>query len=133
MAKSTSPLPKALASAARRFDSWREARTSRRIPADLWTVATDLGIRFGVSPTARALRVDQDTLENLIDTATTMEETEAEHVPTFMEILTEAPAAPSECLVVFESASGAKMRIEARGASTLDLARLSRLFLGQDS
>ncbi len=131
MAKSTSTMPRALASAAGRFDSWRETRTTRRIPAKLWTLATDLGIRFGVSCTARVLRVDDYALKKRIDAAATPEIGEPEHVPAFVEILTEPSAAPSECLVVFENASGAKMRIEARGASPLDLAQLSRLFLEQ--
>jgi hypothetical protein len=133
MAKSTSPLPRALASGARRFDLWREARTTRRIPAKLWSLATDLGIRFGVSCTARALGVDYYALKKRIDAAGSMERNEAEPVPAFMEILTEPSVAPSECLVEFEITSGAKMRIEARGASTLDLAQLARLFLEQDS
>lgn len=133
MAKSTTPFPRALANAARQFDAWRDSRTTRRIPARLWSLATDLGNHFGVSSTARALRVDYYALKRRIDTASSVEESETETVPAFMEILTEASAAPSECLVEFENARGAKMRIEARGANTLDLAQLSRLFLEQGS
>jgi len=134
MAKSTSPFPRALASAARQFDAWRDRRTTRRIPAKLWSLATDLGHQFGVSSTARALRVDYYALKRRIETASSVEEeSESEPVPAFMEILTEPSAAPSGCLVEFENARGAKMRIEARGATALDLAQLSRLFLEQGS
>jgi len=38
---------------------------------------------------------------------------------------------PAECLVEFEHASGAKMRIQVMGGSLPDLAALSRLFLKQ--
>ena len=129
MAKSTSTLPRTLANAARRFDSWRETRTTRRIPAKLWSLATDLGIRFGVSCTARALRVDYYALKKRIDAAPTRGADEADASAAFVEILTEPSVTPSECVVEFENARGAKMRIEARGATTLDLAQLSRLFL----
>lgn len=129
MAKSTSPLPRALASGARRFDLWREARTTRRIPAKLWSLATDLGIRFGVSCTARALGVDYYALKKRIDAAAARGTGAAAASPAFVEILTEPSIASSECVVEFENVGGSKMRIELKGASTPDLAELTRVFL----
>ena len=133
MPKKTRGLPVALADAARRFDAWRENRTTRRIPAELWALAARLGARFGVSRTARSLRVDYYALKKRIDAAAPPEESETVSAPAFVEILAEPSSAPPECRVVFEVAGGATMRIEARGSSRLDLVELSRLFLEQRS
>ena len=131
MARSTSRLAGPLARAARRFETWRSSRTTQRIPAELWSLATDLGARFGVSRTARALRVQYYALKKRVDATATMEAEEARTPPAFVEILTAPSRATSECLVEFESANGTKMRIQVNGAGTLDLAELSRLFLEQ--
>lgn len=129
MAKSRTRRPGPLASAARRFDMWRDNRTTRRIPAELWSLATRLGGQFGVSRTARALRVQYYTLKERVDAAASPEANEPEPPPAFVEILTEPSATPSECRVEYESVGGAKMRIVMKGASPADLAELSRVFL----
>jgi hypothetical protein len=131
MARPASPFPAPLAKAARRFEEWRRKRTTRCIPEDLWALAAGLGARHGVSRTARALRIQYYDLKKRVEAAATPSSEEPAPSPAFVEILTAAPAAPSECLVEFESPSGAKMRIQAKGWSTADLASLSRLFLEQ--
>jgi hypothetical protein len=130
MAKATSPLPAALAKAARRFDSWRRSRTTRRIPEELWSLAAELGARYGVSRTSRALRVGYYDLEKRIASSSRGRRDLAEETPAFVEILTAPSSAlPLECIVEFERAAGDRMRIEMKGARTSDLAELSRLFL----
>ena len=133
MPKKTRGLPVPLADAARRFDTWRDERTTRRIPEELWALAARLGARFGLSLTARSLRVDYYALKKRTDAAAPPEESETEPAPAFVEIVAEPSPAPPECRVVFEVAGGAKMRIEARGSSRLDLVELSRLVLEQRS
>ena len=133
MPKGAGGLPGPLASGARRFERWRRSRTARRIPAELWSLAADLGTRFGVSRTARALRVGYYALKERVDAAAALEADEAEASPAFVEILTAPSTVTSECLVEFESADGAKMRIQVKGPSTPDLAELSRLFLERRS
>ena len=127
MSRHPSSPPTPLASATRRFQAWRRSRTTRRIPAELWSLATDLGARFGVSRTARALRVEYYTLKKRVDAAAAPETDEAEVSPAFVEILTTARAAApssaptsalSECQVEFESTTGAKMRIQVKGAAS---------------
>ena len=112
---------------------WRRSRTTRRIPAELWSLAADLGARFGVSRTARALRVQYYALKTRVDATATLETDAPGMPPAFVEILTAPSTATSECLVEFESAGGAMMRIQMKGVSTSDLAELSRLFLERQS
>jgi len=130
MSKLASPLPTPLSRAAQRFEEWRRNRTTHGIPAELWSLAADLGARYGVSRTARALRVQYYALKKRIDNAAATSETDVTVTPpAFLEILTAPTATASECLVEFESPSGAKMRIQVKSASILNLAELSRLFL----
>ena len=130
MPKPVSALPAPLSQAARRFEEWRENRSTHGIPAELWSLAADLGARFGVSRTARALRVQYYALKKRVDAATASEgDVAVTTFPAFVEILTAPPAVTSECLVEFDSQSGAKMRIQVQGASAADLVALSRLFL----
>jgi len=133
MAKSASGIPAPLAKAARRFDAWRMRRTARRIPEELWSLAAELGARYGVSRTARALRLRYYDLKERVEAVPAPAPDETVHPPAFVEILTAPSAFAPECLVEFESPSGAKMRIHVNGAGRLDLAELSRLFLERRS
>jgi hypothetical protein len=46
---------------------------------------------------------------------------------------TVAPAGPCQCIVEWEDAAGAKMRMELKGTATPDLAALSRSFWNRGS
>lgn len=130
MPRPTRPQPAPLARAARRFSQWREERTTRSIPDPLWSLATRLGAEHGVSRTCRALGVHYTALKKRVEAAgpSSREKTAR---PAFVEVLTASTSRPAECLVEFEHASGAKMRIQVMGGSLPDLAALSRLFLKQ--
>jgi hypothetical protein len=132
MPRVASPIPADLARAARRFEEWRSHRTGREIPADLWATAADLAGRYGVSRTARALRVQYYDLSKRVAAEPAVEEASArQRAPAgFVEILTAAaPGAVSEVLVEYERASGARMRIRLACAGSPVLADLSRVFL----
>jgi hypothetical protein len=115
----------------RRFEEWRGHRTGRALPAELWETAADLSARYGLSRTARALRLQYYDLKRRVLAAAAPEPASADPVApaTFVEILTAVPASPSDLLVEFEHASGAKMRIRLTAADRPVLADLSRLFL----
>ena len=131
MPRTRAALPGPLAQATRRFERWRAERTTQRIPEELWVLATELGARHGVSPTARARRLHAHTLKKRV-VATSLPEAESPARPAaFVEIHSPptAEAVPGECRVEFEKASGEKMRVHLRGACGADLARLAQLFL----
>ena len=62
MAKSTTGLPGPLADGVRRFEKWRKTRTTRRIPAELWSVAAELGGEYGLSRVANGINLRLFTL-----------------------------------------------------------------------
>ena len=130
MAKSTTGLPGPLADGVRRFEKWRRTRTAHRIPAELWSLAAELGGQYGLSRTARVLRVDYYAMKKHID-ASSSDQDEAVAAPAFVEILTTGGSGDlPQCQVEFESPSGGKMRIQMQGAGIPVLTELSRLFLG---
>ena len=117
-------LPPDLTRGAARFAQWRQSRIpGTRIPEALWNQAVELAGRYGVSRTAKALRVGFHELQKRAARQTNADkETPA---AAFVEL----PAAPvvGECRIEWESASGAKMRVELKG-SWPDLIALSRSF-----
>jgi hypothetical protein len=131
MARSTPDLPDPLAKAARRFESWRTDRTGRRIPEDLWSLAVELGRRYGVSRTSRALGLQYYSLKERMESASEAPSGEPSARPAFVEILTAPSPAEQAVQVEFESPSGAKMRVEVNGAVSPGLVELSRLFLAE--
>ena len=127
-------LPQALVDGAERFARWRAERTTHRIPEDLWSLATDLGLRFGASRASRALGVAYGTLRQRMEAASSTAAT-AMTPSTFVEIRTSPPPAErlGTCRVEFERPSGERMRIYLGDGCDADVSRLTQVFLGERS
>lgn len=120
-------IPAELARTAARWAQWRRTRElGTRIPESLWKLALELAARHGVSRTAIALRVDYYALKKRLDAQTPPRRVGS--APAFVELPPPSLAAAGGCVIEFEKASGAKMRIEFRGSPPPDLAALSRSF-----
>jgi len=132
MARPRAVLPAELVGAARRFARWRAQRTTRRIPEELWSLATDLGTRLGVSRTSRALCVGHRALKERVDSVSRAAPADIAS-STFVEIRTapEPRERSGSCQVEFERTSGEKMRVELGSGCGADLDRLARIFLGE--
>ncbi len=127
-------LPQALVDGAERFACWRAERTTHRIPEELWSLATDLGNRFGASRASRALGVAYGTLRQRMEAVPPA--AAPEMAPsTFVEVrASPAPAErPGSCRVEFERPSGERMRVYLGDGCDGDLSRLTRVFLGDRS
>lgn len=119
-------LPPDLTRGAARFAQWRQSRIpGTRIPEPLWNQAVELAGRYGVSRTAKALRVGFHELQKRVARQANPDK----EIPTATTAFVELPAAPvvGECRIEWENASGAKMRVELKG-SWPDLIALSRSF-----
>ena len=121
----------------RRFERWRRTRkVLSRIPEPLWAAAVKVAGGLGISRTAKALGVNQQTLKKRIaEAAATSDElgrVAAEGrlacVPGFVELAPPARVGSCQCTLELEDASGAKMRVHLQGAETPDVAALSRSF-----
>lgn len=129
--RSMQKVPADLSGAAARWAKWRRTRKlGTRIPEALWKLALELAARHGVSKTAIALRVDYYALKKRLGEQTPPRRvgSAATPAPAFVELTPSSLTAAGGCVIEFEKASGAKMRIELRGSQVPDLAALGRSF-----
>jgi hypothetical protein len=120
-----------LARAAARFAAWRGAtQLGARIPQALWGLAVELAGRHGVSRTAGALKLDYYSLKKRLAAkdAKAEEPQPPAPPPAFVELAAAPFVMAGECLIEFENASGAKMRVHLKGRDMPDLAALGRDF-----
>lgn len=128
MPKVREALPVSLARGVRRFEKWRETRLQRRIPDQLWELASTLGREYGVNRTARALRLDYYDLKQRVEAVGQLE-SGAPPSSTFVEVWPSDAAAVRECVVEVEDSRGMRMRVT--GAHSRDLAALCELLFGE--
>lgn len=125
-------LAQELARAAARFAQWRQGRApGERIPDPLWNLATVLAARHGVSRTATSLQVDYYSLKKRSEEAPSSPARHGEDSASsasFIELPPSALTPASECVIEFEKASGAKLRVHFKGSCLPDLAALGRGF-----
>jgi hypothetical protein len=130
--KRTSDLPARLEDLRRRFERWRRTRKVRsRIPEPLWASAVKLADRYGIHRTAKALRIDYYALKKRLEgapAATASKLSAAAVEARFLELPSAAWAGSGECMLEFEDAGGAKLRVHLKGFEAPDLAARSRSF-----
>lgn len=126
--RKTQALPPSLAKARRRFDRWRKRNRPRaRLPEDLWSAAVELGLEYGVNPTAKALRLDYYSLKKRLEAF----EGRDDPASPFIEILPGmGSAASADCTMEIEDGNGAALRIRVQGVDLPDLAAIARAFRG---
>ena len=124
-------VPSSLTRLGQRFVTWRKTRSpGARIPESLWNSAVKMAGKYGVSPTARALKLDYYSLKKRTDAASRSVPT-----PTFVELPSAAlsvSSASSECVIQWEDAAGARMRVHVKGQNLPDVLALSRSFWNAD-
>lgn len=118
-------LPPRLAALSERFEDWRSTRTGAdRIPETLWKGAVGCAGRFGPCLTARALRLDYNSLKRRIAAQGACREV----APSFVEVLPPGGIPAAECVLEVENRQGTKLRIHLRRATVPDIALLARSF-----
>ncbi|MGA2617100.1 MAG: hypothetical protein ABSF26_05770 [Thermoguttaceae bacterium] len=131
------PLPTQFKGVQRRFERWRRTRKiPTRIPGVLWALAAKMAGAYGISRTAKMLRVNYSALKQRIEEGAAgaggHERSAAGQrfasVPAFLELAPSPTGGPCECTLELEDAAGAKMRVHLKGIAMPDLAELSRSF-----
>jgi hypothetical protein len=132
MVQETSTVPDDVQQLRRRFDEFRNAQPARsRLPETLWAAAAELAKRYGVNPTARALRLDYTGLRKRVENRDRPKPKKgAAPPPAFMELLTPMSGAVTNCSVEVESVQGGTLRLELKAVATTELANLIRAFAG---
>lgn len=132
MVQEASTAPDDVQQLRRRLDEFRSTQASRsRVPESLWAAAAELAKRYGVNPTARALRLDYTGLRKRVENRDRPKPKKgAAPSPAFVELLTPLPGAVTSCSVEVESVQGCKLRLELKAVATTELANLIRAFVG---
>ena len=121
-------VPSSLTRLGQRFVTWRKTRSpGARIPESLWNSAVKMAGKYGVNRTARVLKLDYYSLKKRVDAA-------SRSVPTstFVELPSAALSVSSECVIEWEDAAGARMRVHVKGQNLPDVLALSRSFWNVD-
>ena len=131
-AKQTANFPAEIETVRRRFEQWRKGRQFRSpIPESLWAEAVALAGRTGRpgSPRSCAWAIHA-VQEKRLERGTTASACRSGRQPatTFLELAAGSGPAGGPCLVEWEDASGAKMRVQIQGVAAADLVALSRSF-----
>jgi hypothetical protein len=120
-----------LAHLQQRFEEFRNGRPTRgRLPAGLWKEAAEAARRFGLNPTAQALRLDYNRLKKHMATppGPVKRTKQVDPVPAFVELIGAIPQVTTDCRIEVESDHGAKLRLELKGVATSELVSLIRGF-----
>jgi len=118
-------VPARLAGLEQQFAAWRKTRAKcERIPERLWKAAAKLAVEFGLSRTAKLLKVDYYHLKKRLDRYGVS----SNRNPAFMEIPPVAFPSSGECVIEFDDGAGASMRVHLKGADLPDVLALGRSF-----
>ncbi len=123
--------PARLEGVQRRFEHWRRTRkVFSRVPEPLWAAAVKMAGTWGISHTAKTLRVNYSVLKKRVEhqAAAAPSGSEENAVATFLELAPPPRVGSCQCTLELEDASGAKMRVHLQSTETPDLAALSRSF-----
>ena len=127
-----SHLPAHLARGRRCFETWRRThKPPTRLPDHLWSLAAELAREYGLSRTARTLRLDYNGLKKRLEFLAPDEASPATPPPPFLELLPSGTHSTVECTLEREDAQGVKIRIHLQGRELPDLAALGRSLWSQ--
>jgi hypothetical protein len=113
-----------------RLERWRAryGGPGRRIPEDLWSAAAEIARVEGVEPTARALRLREQSLSERVKQGPRLREEFKESAQTeFMELDSSGLCFSGRTLLLLES-QDERVRVEVTGAATVDVIALARAF-----
>jgi hypothetical protein len=115
-------IPTPLSRGRDRFEAWRRTRKlGTRIPERLWKLAVNLGAAHGLNRTASVLGLDYYSLKKRVESTNPQ-------AAAFVELAPPPVGNSGECVIEFEDASGARMRVHLKGYDAPDLMALSRIF-----
>ena len=129
-----SVLPAKLAKGQEHFEQWRnQHQTRRRLPDHLWSLATELARQYGISRTARILRLDYQRLKRRSQRPVFKNCTPETPAVQFVDLISEKPYGhqPVQCHIECEQFHKGKIRVELKGPNWPDLTSLCRQLWNQ--
>ena len=124
-----------LVAARQRIERWRKefgGGRGSRIPDELWSEAAGLARVAGLWATARALRLNYESLKARVGGVAGKEKVAGQQVPAFVD-LGMGQLCGSKTVLDMVGRGGERMRIEVTGASTVDVVGLAGTFWGRQA
>jgi hypothetical protein len=123
-------IPEPILHLQQQLDQWRSLQKGRaKLPESFWQAAVDLAKQYGVFSTAQPLRLDYTRLKQRLTEAAPRRTPSR---PAFVELVRPQLAESDGCVIEFESAQGAKMRVQWRSSVPPDWASLLRAWRDGD-
>jgi hypothetical protein len=127
--QSNAVLPPRLLGACRVFEQWRgQHKTRRRIPDHLWSLASELARLYGVSITAKTLRLSYSTLESKSLQSTQKNQMGQTSASGFLELRPTGIPMATECTIECERPQGDRIRVHLKSSSCPNLTELCEQF-----
>ena len=121
---STQLTPEPILKLQRQLEDFRSSQPVRtKLPESLWQAAVELAQQYGIYPVAHPLRLDYMGLKKRLGEVSPPDRQKAA-APAFVELVAAQPAALEACVIEFESARGAKMRIHWKATTPPDWTNL---------
>ena len=125
--RSKSDLPVRLARECERFEKWRNSRKPySRLPEPLWSAAVKLAQEYGITRTARVLRLDHSGLKKRMES--NVSDAGLQTGPDFIELLGSELTVATECAIECKDTHGATIRIHLKGSHLPDVEALLHSF-----
>jgi len=117
---STHPTPEPILKLQRQLEDFRSSQPVRtKLPESLWQAAVELAQQYGIYPVAHPLRLDYMGLKKRLGEVSPPDRKRAA-APAFVELVAAQPATLEACVIEFESARGAKLRIHWKATTPPD-------------
>ena len=121
---STHSTPEPILKLQRQLEEFRSSQPVRtKLPEALWQAAVELAQQYGIYPVAHPLRLDYMGLKRRLGEVSSPDRQKVA-APAFVELVAAQPATLEACVIEFESARGAKMRIHWKAATPPDWTNL---------
>ena len=121
---STHATPEPILKLQRQLEDFRSSQPRRtKLPASLWQAAVELAQQYGIYPVAHSLRLDYMGLKKRPGQVAPPDRQKVA-TPAFVELVAAQPATLEECVIEFESARGAKLRIYRKATTPPDWTNL---------
>jgi len=117
---STHPTPEPILKLQRQLEDFRSSQPVRtKLPESLWQAAVELAQQYDIYPVAHPLRLDYMGLKKRLGEVSPPDRQKAA-APAFVELVAAQPATLEACVIEFESARGAKLRIHWKATTPPD-------------
>jgi len=121
---STHLTPEPILKLQRQLEDFRSSQPVRtKLPESLWQAAVELAQQYGIYPVAHPLRLDYMGLKKRLGEVSPPDRQKAA-ASAFVELVAAQPATLEACVIEFESARGAKMRIHWKATTPPDWTNL---------